>query len=130
MGEIKRKRIAILGLAFKPETDDIREAVSIEIIEELLKEEAEVSAYDPKAIPNTRKIFEKRIKYAPSMLSCLKGADGCILVTEWDEFKTLKPEDLNEMRTPVLIDGRRILDPLRFRDKAIYEAIGLGPNQR
>ncbi len=127
VGDIKGKRFAILGLAFKSGTDDMREAVSIKIIEKLLEEGAEVSAYDPQAKENTKKILGERVTYAPSMSSCLKGADGCVIVTEWDEFKMLKPEDLNEMRIPILVDGRRISDPEKFRGEVIYAAIGLGP---
>jgi UDPglucose 6-dehydrogenase len=129
VGDIKGRRFAILGLAFKPDTDDMREAVSIEIIEKLLEEGAKVSAYDPQAKENAKKIFGKKITYAPSMPSCLKGADGCVIVTEWDEFKTLKSEDLDELRTSILVDGRRIGDPERFKGKVIYTAIGLGPKK-
>lgn len=126
IGEIKHKRIAILGLAFKPDTDDMREAVSIKIINKLLKEEAEISAYDPAATDNAKKIFGEKITYASSMEKCLHKADCCIVVTEWDKFKTLRPEDLKNMRTRALIDGRRITDPEKFKDGIKYAAIGLG----
>jgi len=127
IGTLQNKRIAILGLAFKPNTDDIREAVSIKIISKLLQKGAKVSVYDPAAMENTEKIFREKITYASSTHKCLQKADCCIIVTEWDEFKALTPEDLIEhMRTPALIDGRRITNPDIFIGKVKYVAIGLG----
>jgi len=127
LGNPKGKRIAILGLSFKPETDDMREAVSIRVIKKLLEEEACIVAYDPVAIPNAKKIFGDSIEYAQSSIQCINGADCCIIVTEWDEFKQLKPEDfINHMRTPIVIDGRRIYDPKIFGEKLKFAAIGLG----
>jgi UDPglucose 6-dehydrogenase len=125
--ELKGKRIAVLGLAFKPNTDDIREARSIPIINQLLKEGANVTAYDPVAVSNAKSIFGDKIKYASSAIECLKNADCCIIVTEWQEFKNLKPEDfIQNMRTPLLIDGRRIYNPEEFSNKLKFAAIGLG----
>jgi len=127
LGELRGKRVAILGLAFKPNTDDIREAPSITIIRQLLKEGARVVAYDPVAIPNAKAIFKDDIEYASSAIECLKNADCCILVTEWEEFKKLKPEDfIQNMRTPILLDGRRLFDPEEFSRKIRFMAIGLG----
>ena len=124
---LKGKRIAILGLSFKPDTDDIREARSTKIINHLLKEGAKITAYDPMAIPNVKKVFKEKIKYAPSPTKCLKNADCAILVTEWEEFKKLKPEDFTQhMRESILIDGRRIYDPQGFSKELHYIAIGLG----
>lgn len=124
---LKGKRIAILGLAFKPDTDDMREAVSLKIIKKLLQEGAHVTAYDPVAIPNTKKILGNRIRYASSSIECLKGADCCLLVTEWDEFKKLSAEDFVEnMRHPCLVDGRRIYDSEKFSKKLKFRAVGLG----
>ena len=131
LGNLKGKRIGILGLSFKPDTDDMREAVSIRLIEQLLKVGSRVIAYDPVAIPNAKRIFGKRITYAESVLTCLRGADCCIIVTEWDEFKRLGPEDFNGMKSPILIDGRRIYDPAKFTRRLRFEAIGLGrPSKR
>lgn len=119
--------IAILGLAFKPNTDDMREAVSITIINQLLEEGASITAYDPEAIPNARNIFKNKIKYAFSALECLTDTDCCIIVTEWPEFKNLKTDDyIRYMRHPIVIDGRRIHNPDHFK-KLKYVAIGLGP---
>jgi len=127
LGNLQGKRIAILGLAFKPSTDDMREAVSIKVINQLLEEGANIVVYDPAATNNAKKIFEDRIEYAPSATKCISGADCCILVTEWDEFKGIKPEDfIQHMRQPILIDGRRIYDPKQFSQKLKFKAIGLG----
>jgi len=127
LGDLKGKHIAILGLSFKPNTDDMREARSIPIINQLLKEGANITAYDPAAIPNAKTIFADTIEYASSTNECLKKADCCILVTEWDEFKKLKPEDFTKnMRQPFLVDGRRIYNPEKFGQKLKFAAIGLG----
>ena len=124
---LKDKTIAVLGLAFKPETDDMRNAVSIPIINQLLKENAKVTVYDPAAISNAKSVFKEKIKYATSTIQCLKNADCCLLVTEWAEFKTLKPEDFTKnMNQPILIDGRRIYDPQVFSKKMKFAAIGIG----
>jgi UDPglucose 6-dehydrogenase len=125
--ELKGKRMAILGLSFKPNTDDMREARSIPIINQLLNEGANVIAYDPAAIPNAKSIFKEKIRYASSPIDCLKDADCCIIVTEWQEFKKLMPEDFTQnMRQPILIDGRRIYNPEEFGQKLKFVAIGLG----
>jgi UDPglucose 6-dehydrogenase len=127
LGNLKGKHIAILGLAFKPDTDDMREARAIPIINQLIKEGAKVTAYDPVAIPTAKTIFTDKIQYATSTAECLKNADCCILVTEWDEFKKLTPEDFTKtMKQPILIDGRRIYDPETFSRKMKFTAIGLG----
>jgi len=127
IGDLRDRRIALLGLAFKPDTDDMREAVSIRIVEELLGRGAMIHVYDPAALGNAKRIFGDRIKYCETVDDCLSGADCSIIVTEWDEFRTLEPEDfIDKMRTPVLIDGRRVTDPKKFVDEVKYAAIGLG----
>ncbi len=127
LGNLKGKRLAILGLAFKANTDDMREARAIPIIKQLIKEGADVTAYDPVAIPIAKTIFKNRIRYANSAAACLKNADCCILVTEWNEFKKLKPEDFTKsMKQAILIDGRRIYDPQEFSRKMRFMAIGIG----
>jgi UDPglucose 6-dehydrogenase len=125
--ELSGKGIAVLGLSFKPNTDDMREARSIPIIKKFLNEGANVTAYDPVAIPNAKFIFKNKIRYASSSIDCLKDADCCILVTEWDEFKKLMPKDFTQnMRQPILIDGRRIYDPEEYSKELRFTAIGLG----
>ena len=125
--DLKGKNIAILGLAFKPNTDDMRDAVSIPLIHQLIEESAKVTAYDPVAVSTAKSVFRDKIRYAPSAIHCLKNADCCILVTEWDEFKQFKPEVfIKNMKQPVLIDGRRIYDPEEFGRKMKFAALGLG----
>ena len=127
LGGLEGKSIAILGLAFKPDTDDMREARVIPIINQLLCEGASVTAYDPVAAPIAKTIFNDKINYAKSAFECIKNADACILVTEWEEFKKLTPEDFTKnMKQPILIDGRRIYDPITFGGKLKFTAIGLG----
>ena len=127
LGSLGGKKIAILGLAFKPDTDDMREARVIPIVNQLLKEGANVIAYDPVAMPVGKNNFKKQINYASSALKCIKDADACIIVTEWDEFKKLTPEDFTKnMKQPVLIDGRRIYNPETFKTKMQFVALGLG----
>jgi UDPglucose 6-dehydrogenase len=127
LGNLKDKHIAILGLSFKPNTDDMREARAIPIINQLLKEGAKITAYDPVAVSNAKSIFQDRIYYASTAIECLKNADCCIIVTEWDEFKKLKPQSfVKNMRRPILIDGRRIYDPKLFGQKLTFVAIGIG----
>jgi UDPglucose 6-dehydrogenase len=124
---LKGKRVAILGLAFKANTDDLREARAIPIVNQLIKEGAKVTAYDPVAIPTAKAILKDKIQYAASAVECLKNADCCILVTEWSEFKELTPEDFTKnMKQPVLVDGRRIYNPEEFGQKLKFLAIGLG----
>lgn len=127
LGDLKGKRIAILGLAFKPNTDDIRESVSIKIIDKLLEVGVNVVAYDPVAMNNTKKLFGNRIGYPSSAIECIKGADCCIVATGWDEFKQLKPDDfIHHMKTHIVVDGRRIYDPEEYSHKVKFTAIGLG----
>jgi UDPglucose 6-dehydrogenase len=127
LGSLNGKKIAILGLAFKPDTDDMREARVIPIITQLLKEGANVTAYDPVAMPIAKAIFDNKIRYASSTLECIKDADACIVVTEWDEFKKLTPEDFTKnMKQPILIDGRRIYNSETFKTTMKFVALGLG----
>ena len=126
LGILRGKKIAILGLAFKPNTDDLREARSIRIINQLLKQGVKITAYDPMAMSNAEKILKEKIIYASSAIECLKNADCAIIVTEWEEFKKLKPKDfIQNMRNPILIDGRRFYNPEEYK-KLRYIAIGLG----
>jgi UDPglucose 6-dehydrogenase len=126
LGDFSGKSIAILGLSFKPNTDDIREAASIKIINHLLAEGAEVRAFDPVAVDNARKILGSKVTWAISSTDCLRDAHCCILVTEWSEFKKLKPQDFKRhMKNPLLIDARRIYDSQEFSRTITFRAIGL-----
>jgi UDPglucose 6-dehydrogenase len=128
-GDLSGKRVALLGLAFKPETDDMRDAVSIRIIRELLRRGARVVAYDPKAVKQARRIFAESITFADSAVDCIRDSDLCILVTEWDCFSDLKPRDFEKlMHNPVVVDGRRLFDACKF-SRMKFAAIGLGSAQ-
>jgi UDP-glucose 6-dehydrogenase len=128
IGELRGKRVALLGLSFKPDTDDMREAVSIRLVNELRKRGSRVVVYDPVATPNARRIFGRKVEYAESVESCVKDADCCIVVTEWDEFRRLRPKDFSPMRIKALVDGRRIFNPSRFNKKMKFAAVGYGKN--
>ncbi|MEM3587396.1 MAG: UDP-glucose/GDP-mannose dehydrogenase family protein [Candidatus Jordarchaeaceae archaeon] len=126
LGSLKRKNITVLGLSFKPNTDDMREAPSLRIIPALIKEKAKVTVYDPRAIENAKKIFGEKVKYATNTLEALKGSDCLMIVTDWDEFKNIPLEEIKGvMRTPLIVDGRRILDPEAVRAAGFkYKGIG------
>ena len=125
LGSIAGKRIAVLGLSFKPDTDDIRGAVSISLIRALLAGGASVRAYDPAAMDNVRNVFHDQIELASSPIEAIRGAECCILVTEWKEFGRLKPKDFtSNMQDPVVIDGRRAFEPAMMRGIQ-YTAVGL-----
>lgn len=127
LGALKEKKVAILGLSFKPNTDDIRDAVSVKIIRELIRRGSDVVAYDPAAIENARSTLNERVHYATSVRDCLKNAECCIIVTEWDEFTKLSEKDFtSNMKTPIVIDGRRIYDPKKLESHVKFAALGLG----
>ncbi|MHA1211686.1 MAG: UDP-glucose dehydrogenase family protein [Candidatus Heimdallarchaeota archaeon] len=129
LGNLRGKTIAMLGLSFKPETDDMRNAPSIKITKHLLDKGAQVIAWDPKAIHEAKKsvYIGDKIIYGNSIAETLQDADACMLVTEWQVFKDLKPADFKQMKTPILIDGRRIYEPEVFSNGGItYTGIGLG----
>lgn len=108
LGNLKGKRIAILGLAFKDETDDVRDSRSISAIEELRRRGAEVAAYDPLANSSMSRTFPQ-IDYYGSAAEALRSADGCLVMTEWPEFRDLDNE-FDLMRSRVIIEGRKILN--------------------
>ncbi|MBD8845730.1 MULTISPECIES: UDP-glucose dehydrogenase family protein [Priestia] len=124
--ELKGKRIAILGIAFKPNTDDIREAASIVIINELAKLGADIIAYDPIAIENAKKILPKEISYASSVNDALSDADAALILTEWEEIKEINLSKLsNIMKEPILFDGRNCFSLEEVRVSNVeYHSIG------
>ena len=129
LGSLDNRRIAVLGLAFKKDTDDMREAASIRVIDELLKSGATVSAYDPMALKNARRILGDKVELMPDAISCLKGAECCIVMTEWDEFRKLKANDYkSNMKSPNIVDARRIIKRDDF-DGFNYLAVGLGQRE-
>jgi UDPglucose 6-dehydrogenase len=123
---LKGKRIAIWGLAFKPETDDMREAPSFVIIEALLEAGCEVVAYDPVALPEAERRLGNRIKYAKDIYDAVNNADALLLVTEWKEFRLPAWNEIKKnMRVPLIIDGRNIYDAKELIELGfIYDCIG------
>lgn len=118
---LKGKTFALWGLAFKPETDDIREAPALYIIDELLKEGAKVVAYDPEGIPNVKKLLGDKIEYATNRYNALEGADALMIVTEWPVFRTPDFDFMKEkLKAPVIFDGRNLYDLDRMKDHGFY----------
>ena len=126
VGDLKNKRITLLGLAFKPGTDDMRQAASIRVVNELRKRGIQdIVGYDPKANETAEIELGDKISYAISIEQALNGSECALLLTEWDEFKNLTPEDFKRsMKTPNLIDGRRLFDYDIFNKALPFRAIG------
>ena len=120
VGDLNGKKVAVLGLAFKAGTDDVRESTAIRVIGALLGEGANVVAYDPEAASNARSFLGNKVTYAASAKECITGADVCIVTTGWEEFKALEPSQFRRlMRSPAVVDGRRIFDPKHFVTRGI-----------
>lgn len=124
-GSVRGKRIAILGLAFKPNTDDMREAPSLAIVTALLDAGAEIIAFDPEAMASAKALMPE-IAYAPDAYSCLDGADALVIVTEWNAFRAL---DLGRVKTalrhPVVVDLRNIYRSAEMRERGFtYVNVG------
>ncbi len=122
---VKDKTIAVLGLAFKPNTDDMRLAPSLDIVLPLQKEGARVRAYDPKAMEKAREMMPN-VEYCDSAYTAASGADALVLCTEWDEFRHLDLEKLRSiMAQPIILDGRNVFDPKRMADLGfVYKSMG------
>src|SRR6516225_6832772 len=109
---LKEKTLAIWGLAFKPRTDDIREAPSLALIDELLAEGVKLRVHDPEALANVRAIYGDKLTYCDRPYGCLEGADGLAIVTEWQEFRNPDFELMRRLlRQPVVFDGRNLYEP-------------------
>ena len=125
-GALKGRTVAVWGLAFKPKTDDMREAPSIPIIESLLERGARIQVYDPEAMKVARGIFGSRVTYAAKNYDALKGADALAVVTEWHEFR--EPDFVRMrklMRQPVVVDGRNIYEKEQMKALGFtYYSIG------
>ena len=119
-------KVAVLGLAFKPGTDDLREAPSLDNVELLLKQGADIYAYDPVAEENFRKRYPTQLKYVKTPEEALKNANVCFIYTEWKEIKNIEPRKYKElMKTPLVYDGRNIYDLNDMKDNGIeYYSIG------
>jgi len=125
-GTLKGRTIAVWGLAFKPRTDDMREAPSIPLIKMLLAEGADVQAYDPEATRVAKGIFGNKVTFATKNYDALKGADGLAIVTEWAEFRRPDFEKMRKlMRSPVIFDGRNLFEPEQMKQSGFtYYSIG------
>jgi UDPglucose 6-dehydrogenase len=124
--DLAGKRFGVWGLAFKPRTDDMRDAPSIKIIEQLLTAGATISVYDPEAMEEGKRIFGSRVQFGASNYACLEGADALLLVTEWQAFRNPNFERMKTMmRQLVIFDGRNIYDPEHLREMGFtYYGIG------
>jgi len=125
-GDFTGKKIGIWGLAFKPNTDDIREAPSIDIINELLLHGVEISAFDPEAMPNMKKIYGDKISFKPNAYEALRDVDCLLINTEWREFLSPSFDKMKElMKTPAIFDGRNIFDLEVMKQNGFYyESVG------
>src|SRR5882724_11132545 len=132
LAPIHTRRVAVLGLSFKPNTDDMREAKSVEVISRLVELGATVCAYDPVAMTNARKVLPTVVEYADSPYAAATGADAVVLITEWNEFKFLNLERLRTvMRRPTVFDGRNLWEADRMRRLGFeYYSIGRKPVRR
>ena len=125
-GDLKGKHIALWGLAFKPNTDDIREAPALSIIDALTSMGASIAAYDPEAMPNVKGQIGDKIKYATSQYEALSGADFLIIATEWSEFRTPDFERIEkEIKNKIIFDGRNLFEVSKMKELGYhYESIG------
>ena len=121
--ELRGKRIAVLGLAFKADTDDSRDSRAIPIIRELLERGSHVVVHDPAASPSGLG-GNMVVRGASTAREALRGADGCIIQTAWREYKGLGKDDFAAMKSPVIVDGRRTLNPKRLPKSVVYRRIG------
>jgi len=124
--ELKGKRIAVWGLAFKPETDDVREAPSLTIIEALLEAGVAVTAYDPRALEATREVFGDRLEYHTDPYAVLPNADALLIMTEWMEFRSPDFEKMRStLKQPLIFDGRNLYSVRTIERYGIeYHSIG------
>jgi len=119
--DLKGKQFAIWGLSFKPETDDIREAPSLELIQDLLDAEAKVSVYDPVAMENVKKVFGSKVKYQKNQYEGLKNADALVIVTEWSEFRNPDYERMVKyLKSKVIFDGRNVYSLEKMEELGFY----------
>ena len=126
LGNITSKRITILGTAFKPNTDDVRDSKSIELIKKLLKNKAKITIHDPKAIESTKKIFGAKILYAKSITDALNKSQCGVIMTHWKQYDTLNNNSIKHMNKKIIVDCRRVLAKKEL--DAEYYAIGIGKN--
>ena len=124
IGKIHGRKIAVLGIAFKPETDDIRDSVSVELVNRLIKLGAKITIHDPKAIENAKKIFNNKIKYQKSVSTAVKDCKCAVIMTAWKQYEKINNKTIERMAKKFIIDSRRIISDKKLNAK--YFAIGLG----
>jgi UDPglucose 6-dehydrogenase len=126
-GKLQGRKIAIWGLAFKPRTDDIREAPALVLIDHLLESGAEVHAHDPVAMENVKKLYPHTVQFHDHHYDALAGADALCIVTEWSEYRTPDFDYMkHKMAAPVIFDGRNLYQPAQMAERGIhYQGIGL-----
>ena len=125
-GQLAGRRIAVWGLAFKPRTDDVRDAPSLDLLDQLLAGGAQVTVYDPEAMPHVRAIHGDRLTYAAGAMEALDGAECLAIVTEWGDFRHPDfAEMVRRMRSPTIFDGRNLYVPAEMRSRGfVYHSIG------
>ena len=125
VGDLRGVTIGVLGLSFKPNTDDMRDAPSIDIIELLKRDGANIKAFDPQAIENAKGII-KDIKFTENIYDAAKDAQALVILTEWNDFKEVDLGKIkNLMKNPVIIDGRNIYDPQKMKELG-FTYVGVG----
>jgi len=124
--QMNQKVITVWGLSFKPQTDDIREAPALVIINNLLEMGAKIRAHDPIAMPKVKPLFDGRVEFFDNNYDALKGADALAVITEWNEFRRPDFDRMKSlMKRPVIFDGRNLYDPKLMKDRGfVYYGIG------
>jgi UDPglucose 6-dehydrogenase len=123
---LKDKKIGVLGLAFKQNTDDIRMSPAIDLCQRLQKEGAILQVHDPKAMDKARAVLDKQVTYVKDMNDIAEGCDAVVIATEWEEFKKLDLERVRKaLSHPIMFDGRNLFDPAEMEKLGfIYKSIG------
>ncbi|MDC0202114.1 UDP-glucose/GDP-mannose dehydrogenase family protein [Candidatus Nitrosopelagicus sp.] len=127
LGNLAGKQITILGTAFKPNTDDIRDSIAIELIKKFLNRKVKITVHDPRALENTKKMFGNKITYEKTIRDALTKSQCAIIMTHWKEYSKINNNMINKMRKKIIIDSRRILSEKEIN--ADYQAIGIGKNK-
>jgi UDPglucose 6-dehydrogenase len=128
-GDLSGRTFGVWGLAFKPRTDDVREALALAIVDALLAAGAAVRVYDPEAMETAREVLGETVIYCPESYACCEGADALIVITEWNEFRRPDFERIKNMLKQALVfDGRNIYDPIRMREMG-FEHVSIGRNR-
>jgi len=123
---LKGKKLGVLGLAFKDGTDDVRDSPAIQVIEMLLEEKCQITAFDPAAMDRARQLLGNRISYAPEAYAAAEGADALLILTEWKEFMNLDLARIRHLlRSPIVLDGRNLFSRAEMAEAGLnYHSIG------